>query len=107
MASDYKRVNVLLRPDQYSKVHDSGLSLSGLVRDLIDDRFSESKIVLSVERDTKRFYDTIVSNFGSDDMELEKFLLGALDEFLAQKADQIDKLRTKLSDSRSKATDDA
>ena len=92
----YKRINILIRPEQHENVVRSGLSLSGLVRDLLDDRFSDSKIILSVSKKSKRLYDYIVSNFGVGDEELEKFFVEALDRFLDSRSKQIDKLRTQL-----------
>jgi len=94
----YKRINILIRPDQHSKVIDSGLSLSGLVRDLLDDRFSHTKITLSMSEKSKRLYDHIVSNFGVGDEELEQFFVEALDRFLASRSKEIEGLRTKLQD---------
>ena len=44
-AEHFKRVNVLVRPDQHQKVMSAGLKMSGLIRDLLDDHFSEEKIV--------------------------------------------------------------
>jgi hypothetical protein len=96
MPENYKRVNVLIRPDQYERVSNSDLSLSGLVRDLLDDRFSDTTIMLSVDHDTKLMYDHAISNFGAGDHELSKYIRRALDEFLLDKEKEIEKLRRKL-----------
>ncbi|RMG41716.1 MAG: hypothetical protein D6719_07935 [Candidatus Dadabacteria bacterium] len=92
----YQRVNILITPEQREQVARSGASLSGLVRDLLTDRFSDTRITLTVSPETKRFYDTIISNFGSDDLDLEPYIREALDRFLADKSKQIEALRTKL-----------
>lgn len=92
----YKRVNILIRKDQHELVSEHNLSLSGLVRDLLDDRFSNTTITLSVNRKTRKLYDHIVSNFGASDSEIEVFIVKALDSFLASKSNQIDDLRKKL-----------
>ncbi|MCB0354220.1 MAG: hypothetical protein KDD64_11865 [Bdellovibrionales bacterium] len=97
MSKHYKRVNVLIRPDQYDRVVEMDLSLSGLVRDLLDDRMSDTKIVLSVSKKTKEFYDMVVSNFGADDLEIEEYIAEALDNFLLDKKKEIEKLRDTLS----------
>ncbi len=92
----YKRVNLLIRPDQHELVMDSGLSLSGLVRDLLDDRFSDTTVTLCVGSETRALYDHIVSNFGASDTDLEHFFVEALDKFLESKRGDIDDLRKKL-----------
>jgi len=92
----FKRVNVLIRPDQHQKVHELNLSLSGLVRDLLDDRFSDHKMILSVTPKTKQLYDTIISNFGVADSELEHFIVRALDRFLEEKVKEIELMRQEL-----------
>ena len=92
----FKRVNVLLRPDQHQRVMAAGLNMSGLVRGLLDDHFSEEKIVLSVSPKVKEVYQQLISNFGTEDSELEIYFLEALDKFLADKTRQIDDLRKSI-----------
>ena len=79
---DYKRINILIRPQQHRQVLEQGLSLSGLIRDLLDDRFSDTKIILSLSKRSKKLYDHIISNFGAADAELESYIIEALDKFL-------------------------
>lgn len=94
----FKRINILIRPDQHRAVLKSGLSLSGLVRDLLDDRFNDSKITISMSERSKRLYDHIVSNYGVGDDELERFFVEALDRFLDERSKEIDTLRAHLKD---------
>ena len=96
MPKNYKRINILIESEQYQQIHDAGLSLSGLIRDLLHDRFSDTLVQLSLSPDTKKLYDHIVSNFGATDTELEPFIVQALDDFLLDKEEQIEKIRTKL-----------
>jgi hypothetical protein len=91
-----KRINVMLREDQRQAVMDAGLNMSGLLRDLLDDHFSESKITLCVSTKTKRIYDNLVSNFGTNDRDLEPHLVLAMDKVLQSKMDEIDALRKSL-----------
>jgi hypothetical protein len=102
----YKRINILIRPDQHQKVIDSGLSLSGLVRDLLTDRFNDNKITLSLGKKSRKLYDIIVSNFGAGDEELEHFFVEALDRFLQARAGEIDKLRAQLQEIKESEDDD-
>ena len=92
----FKRVNILLRPDQHQRVMSAGLNMSGLIRGLLDDHFSEEKIVLSVSPRVQHLYRFLISNLGVEDKELEIYFLEALDKFLADKSRQIDDLRKSI-----------
>ena len=89
----YKRINVLVRTDQYETVAKAGLNMSGLMRGLLDDHFSDEKIVFSVSARVKKFYQHVISNFGAEDTDLEVYFLQALDQYLAEKTRQIETLR--------------
>ena len=39
----FKRINVLVRSDQYEKVNEVGLNMSGLIRGLLDDHFGDQR----------------------------------------------------------------
>ena len=91
-----KRINVMLRENQHRKVLAEGLNMSGLLRDLLDDHFSESKITLSVGPRTKKIYDNLISNFGVRDKDLEPHFVRAMDTVLQAKMDEIDALRKQL-----------
>ncbi len=95
-AEHFKRINVMLRPDQKERVNKAGLNMSGLIRGLLDDHFSEEKIVLSVSPEVRRVYENVISNLGAEDKELEIYFLEALDRFLANRTRQIDALRTSI-----------
>ena len=71
MKENYKRINILIEPEQHSQVLEAGLSLSGLIRDLLHDRFSGTTITLSVSKRCKKLYDEVVSNYGVSDQELD------------------------------------
>lgn len=105
MDDKFKRINILIRPDQHSQVVKKGLSLSGLVRDLLDDRFNQNKITLSMSARSKKLYDHIVSNFGVGDEELEHFFVEALDRFLDARSKEIETLRMKLQEVAAETSD--
>lgn len=92
-----KRISLLLREDQYQKITDDGLNLSGLVRDLIDDHLSEHKITLSVTEETRQLYDLIVSNTGSTDEDLEKYLKDTLKMLLSDRIKSMQELEKKIN----------
>jgi len=92
----FKRMNILVRPDQHKRVTSAGLNMSGLIRGLLDDHFSDEKIVLSVSPRVKKVYQQLISNLGAEDRELEIYFLEALDKFLADKTRQIDDLRKSI-----------
>lgn len=97
MSSELKRISLMIREDQYIGVNASGINLSGLIRDLIDDYLSEHKIVLSVSRETKELYDLIISNTGSTDLDLEEYLKKGLKELLSDKIKSMQDLEKQLS----------
>lgn len=96
MANQFKRVNIQIRDDQHKKIIGAGLSIAGLVRDLLDDHFSEHKIVLNVSQKSKEFYDKIISNFGGTDEEIEKYFMRSLELYLRDKLSQGKALRQKI-----------
>lgn len=95
-----KRVNILITEEQYKQVHDLGLSLSGLVRDLITDRFGKKTIVVTVPVEVRALYDKLVSNFGVSDYELAPYVVEALERFLTEKGSEISKLQDELETMR-------
>ncbi len=100
MQDDFKRVNVLITAEQHAKVGKLGLNLSGLVRDLLDDHFSESHITVSLSSRVRGLYDQVVSNLGASDKDLEPYLADALDRFLADKGREIQRMRGQLKKRR-------
>ena len=92
-----KRVSLMLREEQYREVTESGLNLSGLVRDLLDDHFSEHKITLSVTEETRKLYDLIVSNTGSTDEDVEKYLKDTLKLLLDDRIKAMQSLQKDIS----------
>ncbi|MEM7645742.1 MAG: hypothetical protein AAF203_02430 [Pseudomonadota bacterium] len=86
----------MVREDQHQKLLDSGLNVSGLVRDLIDDYLSDFKITLSVSEETREIYDKVVSNTGATDADLEKYIVKALKELLKIRIRQMQDLQEKL-----------
>ena len=85
MEKPLKRISLLLRDDQYQELTGRGINVSGLVRDLIDDYLSSHKITLSVTEETRGLYERIVSNTGSTDADVEKYLKASLGEMLRDK----------------------
>jgi esterase/lipase len=92
----FRRINVLITQDQYSQVTQAGLNMSGLLRGLLDDHFSDEKIVFSMSPSVKDLYQRVVSNFGAGDADLEPYFLRALDDLLADKVRQIEALRKRI-----------
>mgnify|MGYP003644313243 CR=1 FL=1 len=50
---ELKRISLLLREDQYKELNKKNINLSGLIRDLLDDHLSESKVTLDVSDETR------------------------------------------------------
>jgi hypothetical protein len=91
-----KRISLLLKESQYQALTERGLNVSGLIRDLVDDYLSEHRITLSVSEETRALYDKIVSNTGSNDAEVEKYLKDALKHLLKDKIREMQRLEEKL-----------
>jgi len=97
MKKELKRISLMIREDQYANINKSGLNLSGLLRDLLDDYLSEHKITLSVTEGTKNIYDRIISNTGSTDEDLEAYLKDSLLLLLRNKIKSMQELESSLS----------
>ena len=95
--SHLKRISLMIRENQYDKVNEEKLNLSGLVRNMLDDHFSGNKIVLHTSSATRTLYDKVMSNTGSSDTELEPYLQRAFQEFLKDKVKAIRELEEEVA----------
>lgn len=82
MAKDLKSVCLMIRKDQYDQLQDMKVNVSGFVRDMIDDRLSESNIILNVSLETRALYDKIISISPRGDEDMEPYLRDALKNML-------------------------
>lgn len=89
MKKELKRISLMIREDQHKLILKKDLNVSGLIRDLLDDYFSEHKITISVTEETKELYDSVISNTSSSDEELEKYLRESLKNLLKEKIDSM------------------
>ncbi len=92
MNPDLRRISVMVREDQYERLTALGLNVSGLIRDLIDDRLSDNTVTLSVRPETKQLYERIVANTGATDEVIEPYLRKALKELLAKTISEMQEL---------------
>ena len=97
MPEGLKRISLVIREDQHDKLHDIGVNISGFVRDLIDDHFSDHTITLGVSKQTRDLYVKIISNTGADDQMLEGYFREALEHMLKDKIDQMNELQKILT----------
>ncbi len=98
MEGGYKRVNVMIGEEQYRTLSDQGINVSGLIRDLIGDHLSDNVITLQVSEETRQIYDTVISNTGSDDRELETHFRVSLASLLEEKIADMRALHQRLVD---------
>ena len=96
LAPRYRRINITIREDQYRLIAEHRLSISGLIRDLIDDRFAATKAVINPSKEGKALYDMLVSNFGLHDSDLEIYFLHALDSYLGKKLEDLESARGQI-----------
>ena len=85
MPDELKRISLMIRRDQHEKLLSEELNTSGLVRDLLDDYLSDHKITISVSEETRKLYDSVISNTGSTDLDLEDYLRDSLKKLLRDK----------------------
>lgn len=96
MDKSLKRISLLIRQEQYTKLNDKNINLSGLIRDLMDDYLSDHKVTISVSEETKNIYDRVIANAGGTDEELEVYLRRALSGLLAKKIQDMEELKSEL-----------
>ena len=96
MVADMRRVSILIREDQYERLVALGVNVSGLIRDLVDDHFSDHRVTISVTPETQRLYEKLVANTGATDESIEPFLRKALKELLARTIEDLEELRRSI-----------
>ena len=92
MTEEFRRISLMIREDQHLELLGLGVNMSGLIRSLIDDHLSESKITLAVSEETAHLYQQIVSNTGSTDADVEPHLRAALKKMLKDRITQMERL---------------
>ena len=96
MTEPFRRISLMIREDQHDRLAELGVNVSGLVRSLIDDHLSESKITLSVSPEAADLYREIVSNTGSTDADIEPYLQTALKRMLKDRITRLERLHRTL-----------
>jgi hypothetical protein len=89
---ELKRISLLIGEDQYEEISRRGLNLSWLLRDLLDDYFSQKKLTLEVSDETLEIYQKITNGTPFVDKEFEPFLREALHLFLKNRIEAMQKL---------------
>jgi hypothetical protein len=92
----YKRINITIGEDQYAKLSERGVNISGLIRDLVGDYLSSSTVTIQVSEDTRRLYDLVVANTGASDQDIEVHLRGALLKALDDKINAMQELKRRV-----------
>jgi hypothetical protein len=92
MTEEFRRISLMIREDQHLHLLELGVNMSGLIRSLIDDHLSESKITLAVSEETAHLYRQIVSNTGSTDADVEPYLRATLKKMLKDRITQMERL---------------
>ncbi len=97
MSKNMKSICLMVRDDQYDKLHEMQVNMSGYIRDLIDDSISEHVITLNVTEETRSLYNKVISMSSKGDEELEPHLRSALKSMLDQSIKDMQKLQKKLA----------
>jgi hypothetical protein len=96
MEANYRRLNITIREDQYALLTERGVNISGLIRDLLGDYLSQSRITLQVSEETRRLYELVVANTGATDHDIEPPLRTAMAQLLERRIDEMQALHQKL-----------
>jgi hypothetical protein len=91
-----KRISLLIKENHHESLNKKDINISGLVRDLLDDHFSDFKITIGVSEKTRNLYDQIVANTGSTDEDIEVYFRKALKELLNDKISAMKSLHANL-----------
>ena len=92
MTEEFRRISLMIREDQHGRLLELGVNMSGLIRSLIDDPLSDSKITLAVSDETADLYRQIVSHTGSTDADIEPYLRAALKRMLKDRIARLERL---------------
>lgn len=95
--SPVRRINVMIAEHQYEALAKSGINISALIRDLVEDHISDHVINLSVSKKTHLLYTKVVSSTGATDEDFEPLILEALKKLLDQRLEKIKHLKESLS----------
>ncbi len=94
---ELKRISLMIGEDQYQELVKRGLTVSWLIRDLIDDYLSANKLTLRVSDETRKLFEKIVSTANTEDEEFEPYLKDSLQNFLKQKIVDMQRLQKNLN----------
>ena len=93
-----KRISLLIKDEHHQALNKKNINISGLVRDLLDDYFSDYKITVGVSEPTRNLYDQIVANTGSNDEDIEIYFRRALKKLLKDKIVAMQALHANLEE---------
>jgi len=96
MAKDLKSICLVIRNDQYERLQDMNINVSGFIRDIIDDRLSDHTITLNVYHETRELYNQIVSTSPKGDIDIEPHLRDALKKLLDERIEEMKTLQKSL-----------
>lgn len=93
------RVNITLNEKLHKKVHTKGLNLSGLVREKLEDHFSNHTITFSVDKKLKNKYEELTSILNISDSDIQPFIDQAINEFIKVKKKELNLKMNKMINS--------
>lgn len=96
MSDEVRKISLVIREEQYQQLNKAGVNVSGLIRDLIDDHFSQHAITINVSEETRHIYDQIVSTSQDGDNEIEPYFRHALRSMLKDKIKGMEKIQQLL-----------
>ncbi len=94
---ELKRISLMIAEEQYKAISDRNLNLSWLVRDLLDDYLTNTRITFTVHKETLALYEKIGGLTPLDDNAFDPFLREALKNYLKAQITKMQSLDHQLS----------
>lgn len=98
MEQELRRISLVIREDQHQRLSRSNVNVSGLIRDLIDDHYSDHSITLHVSEETHALYSQVVAESPQGDVDIEPYFRRALRDMISDKIKAMEQLQNLLKE---------
>lgn len=92
-----RRINITMLESQHDELVRQGVTVSGLIRELLDQHFSQRAITLEVDPETRALYEEAVVRSGATSEDVAALLRRAMTELLDDRMKRLEVLRRELA----------
>ena len=92
-----RRINITMLESQHDELVRRGVSVSGVIRELVAQYLSGTAITVHVDPATRQLYDTVISQAGATDEDVAAQLKVVLQGLLDQRVAELEQLRRQLN----------